>query len=105
MSDENTSAEEQNRTNHDELIQARRAIALGLDVKAFVRTDLGRAFVDRCNTMRQTALEELADADPEDPKAIRRLQNTAQCAGLLLTWLEEIENEGEQAERIYEAAG
>ncbi len=96
---------EQAGANSEEMRALRRDIGLGLDVKAFTRSALGREFVRRCNDMRLSALEDMADVDAENPKAIRDLQATARCAGLLLNWLGEIETAGEQAEQNFQTAG
>lgn len=49
-------------------------VSLGVDVEAWLQSPIGMMVIRRCEEERSAALEALADADPEDPKAIRALQ-------------------------------
>lgn len=98
MSEETT---EQTNERHIETEYARnlrQTIGFGLDVKAFTQSSVGRYLLAKANADRDTALEALADVDPEDPKAIRALQNRVKCAENFLMWLAEAATQGEIAE-------
>jgi len=91
------SAEQPNR----DMEALRATIGLGLDAKVFASSTLGKHMIARANAQRETALDALGDVDPEDPKAIRELQNTKRVAELFLHWLASFEAEGEDAERAF----
>lgn len=93
-------SEQENR----ELTQIRNQISFGLDVEAFMRSDIGRYLTARANSDRQTALEALKDTDAEDPKAIRKLQNAALCAECFLLWMGEAVSEGQNAQQAFTEA-
>ncbi len=82
-----------------ELHQIRSTIEFGLDVQQFMGTNLGRFLRAKANAQIESAHEALGSVDPEDPKAIRKLQNDAAVASLFLHWIGEIVTEGENAER------
>lgn len=84
-----------------ELTQIQQQIAFGLDVQAFMQSDMGKYLTDRANNDREAALEALKSADAEDPKAIRKLQNNAICAENFLLWMGEAVAEGMNAERAF----
>lgn len=84
-----------------ELQQIRAQIAFGLDCKAFMDSQIGRYLTQRANEEIDKALQALKDADPEDAKAIRKLQNDAHCAENFLLWMGEAVTEGENAERTF----
>lgn len=84
-----------------EMEGVRATIEFGLDVKQFMGTNLGRYLQHKANADMEAALDALATVDPEDPKAIRKLQNDAVVAARILSWIAEAVNEGEQAERQY----
>lgn len=50
------------------------SVTLGIDVEAWLQSPVGLMVIRRCEEERAAALEALADADPEDPKAIRAIQ-------------------------------
>lgn len=50
-------------------------VSLAIQVEAFTGSAIGQMFVKRVESERAAALERLADADAEDPKAIRAIQN------------------------------
>ena len=91
-------------SEQDDMQTIRATVAFGLDVEAFMRSPIGRYLTQRANTDRDTAMEALKDADAEDPKAIRKLQNDVRCAGNFLIWLGEAVTEGENASRVYIAS-
>ncbi len=78
-------------------------IAFGLDTKVFMGTTLGRFLHAKANAEIAQAEEALLDVDPEDPKAIRKLQNTAAVARSFLLWIGEAVQAGENAEREFES--
>ena len=85
--------------------ELRSRIAFGLDVQQFMDTRLGRYLQDRANSDIETAIEALKTVDPEDPKAIRKLQNDVAVASNVLDWLGQAVTEGEQAERQFNEMG
>jgi hypothetical protein len=84
-----------------ELQQIRNQIAFGLDCKAFMLSALGRFLTEKANNDIEAAKDALAEVDPEDAKAIRKLQNDARCASNFLLWIGEAVTEGENAERTF----
>jgi hypothetical protein len=82
-----------------ELQQVRSTIEFGLDTQQFMGTSLGRFLCARANAQIDAAREALGEVDPEDPKAIRKLQNDVAVASMFLLWIGEIVTEGENAER------
>jgi len=85
--------------------ELRSRIAFGLDVQQFMDTRIGKYLQDRANSDIETALEALKTVDPEDPKAIRKLQNDVAVASNVLDWLGQAVTEGEQAERQFNEMG
>ena len=63
-----------------------RLIDMGIEVEAFVNSDLGMSPLDRSNVEQQAALEQLGGFDLEEPKAIRRLQFNPQVAAGISNW-------------------
>lgn len=88
-----------------ELDEIRGLIGFGLDVEAFMSTRLGRYLTEKANADVQSAAEALLEVDPEDPKAIRKLQTKAAAAGMFLLWLGEAVTLGENAQREFESRG
>lgn len=84
-----------------ELTQIQAQIAFGLDVQAFMKSSIGVYLTSRANTEIFAALEALKTVDPEDAKAIRKLQNDAKCAESFLLWMGEAVTEGENSQRTY----
>ena len=85
-----------------------RLIDMGIQVEAFINSDLGRYLLDRSNAEQKAALEQLGSADPDDPKAIRRLQFNLQVAAGIQNWLADLVVEARNAEetlRAVEQAG
>lgn len=78
------------------------AIGRSLDVKAFMQTDGGRALYGRAMAVIEEAKTALLDVEPTDANGIRAHQMRAGAAVLLLGSLEEIDAEGEQAQRAIE---
>lgn len=85
--------------------ELRGRIAFGLDVQQFMGSTLGRYLQNKANADIEAALDALKTADPEDPKAIRKLQNDVAVAESVLLWLGEAVTEGEQAERQFHELG
>ena len=85
--------------------ELRGRIAFGLDVQQFMGSNIGRYLQARANADIEEALEALKTVDPEDPKAIRKLQNAVAVASSVLEWLGQAVTEGEQAERQFHELG
>ena len=85
-----------------------RLIDMGIQVEAFINSDLGRYLLDRSNAEQKVALEQLGNVDPDDPRAIRRLQFNLQVAAGNQNWLADLVVEARNAEetlRAVEQAG
>ncbi len=76
-----------------------RAVQLSIDTEHFITHDkIGQYLVERAHECRIIALESLAEVDPEQTEAVRKLQNDAKIPALFLRWLDEAIANGEAAE-------
>ena len=76
------------------------AVRLGIETLRFVeREPVGKYLVERAHMDRIEALEALAEANPEDTKLIRKLQNDSKVTALFLRWLDEAIEAGQVAEQ------
>ena len=82
-----------------------RLIDMGIQVEAFISSHLGRYLLDRSNAEQKAALEQLGNVDPDDPKAIRRLQFNLQVAAGIQNWLADLAVEARNAEEALRAVG
>lgn len=94
-----------NQEDFREGAELRSRIEFGLDVEQFMGTPIGKYMQRRANQDIESALESLKTVDPEDPKAIRTLQNAVAVASNVLEWLGQAVTEGEQAERQFHEMG
>ena len=78
-------------------------IAFGMDTQAFMGGQLGRFLQAKANAQIAQAQEDLCTANPDDPKAIRDLQNKVAVAAMFLSWMGEAVEEGRNAEREFAA--
>ena len=62
-------------------------VQLGIEIEAFLHSAVGKYLAGRSEEERETALELLATADPEDAKQIRELQNQYWRASTVMAWL------------------
>ena len=76
-----------------------KAVDLGFQAEAFLRSDIGRYLVSRAEAQIEEAVEVLKEADPEDPKTIRALQNTIAVAESIQYWLADVIQQGENAQQ------
>lgn len=74
------------------------SIKVGLDARAFRSSTIGEYLEDKANETIIDSLELLSEADPEDPKQIRKLQNDVWRAKVFLSWLSLAIQEGKEAE-------
>lgn len=79
-------------------------IELGMDAHAFMKSNIGRYLSARAESERADALEELAQADPDDAKAMRALQNRVKVVDSVMYWLAEAIQAGKNAETAYLAS-
>lgn len=84
--------------------QMRAEVAFGLDVHQFMGTSMGRYLTQRAQIEIAEAKDALVDVDPEDPKAVRDLQNKARVASMFLEWMGEAVTTGEMAQEEWRAA-
>jgi hypothetical protein len=75
-------------------------VELGLDAQAFMRTKLGQYLIGRANEIVEEAVEKLKEADPDDTKAIRDLQNTIRLNESFMYWLADAVTQGQSAEEL-----
>ena len=80
-----------------------RLIDMGIQVEAFINSDLGRYLLDRSNAEQKAALEQLGNVDPDGTKAIRRLQFNLQVAAGIQNWLADLVVEARNAEETLRA--
>ncbi len=74
---------------------------IGDEARKFVGSELGKAMLDRADSALKAAQESLETVDPEDPKAVRALQNKAQLARNFGEWLSELIDSGDNAMIAY----
>lgn len=84
-----------------EIQDIRATIEFGMDVKQFMGTNLGRFLQAKANAKIEAARDAMTSVDPEDPKAIRKLQNDVAVGSMFLQWMGEAVTEGENAERQF----
>lgn len=84
-----------------DLVKAQAAIALGMDAKVFMGSQIGRYLTKRANDDIEAAMQGLSTVDPTDPEAIRKLQNEIKVASNFLQWMGELVTEGELAEQAF----
>ena len=82
-----------------------RSIALGLEVEHFLESEAGRWLTSQAEEMVQNALIKLGEADAEDPKAIRMLQNEVKVGEQIQYWLAGLVNQGRNAEQQFLLGG
>lgn len=75
-------------------------VALGIRTKEFLNTDTGRLITGRAEIELLEARAALEQVDPEDAKAVREIQTKAAVARKMITWLNEVIENGNQAEAI-----
>lgn len=77
--------------------------ALGIETRHFFYSEkVGIHIREQAEKHRFAALEALAAADPDDPKAIRHLQNQVQISDMLVSWIAATIADGEAAEAAIE---
>lgn len=90
------------RTELDPLLKA---VDLGFQAEAFLQSDVGRYLVSRAEAQIDEAVELLKNADPEDAKSIRSLQNEIVVAESVQYWLADLIQQGENAQQqLHEGA-
>lgn len=70
----------------------------GAQVSQFMESDVGVYLMQKADDYAQDAIDKLTRVDPEDPPAIRRLQNQIAVADLIAAWLKEAMAMGKQSE-------
>ena len=80
-------------------------VAIGLDAERFLRSDLGGFVLDRLIEQRKAAMALLEDVDPDDAKAVRKIQNEAYLPQMILQTINDaIESYKLAEERLQQAA-
>ncbi|MCK0507915.1 hypothetical protein [Aromatoleum anaerobium] len=72
-------------------------VAMGMEAEAFLGSNIGRYLVERAETERDDAVGDLKAVSPDDPKAIRDLQNRIWRAESVQFWLADLINDGNNA--------
>lgn len=75
---------------------------LGRDAEDFLRSDLGRYMLGRCDQEIAEAGQALATVSPWRRNRIRQLQNEIWRAQSIKGWLAELVTAGRQAEQVLE---
>ena len=75
---------------------------LGDEARRFLDGDLGKYMRGVAEQEIQEAILELEDADPEDKKKIREIQNKIWRARNFTGWLNELVQRGEEALRAFQ---
>lgn len=75
-------------------------VALGIEGERFVSTTFGLELVKRLQVDHDDAMSELLDADPFNNQVIREIQNRAKLPIMFLQYLNDIVEEGRQAEKL-----
>lgn len=70
------------------------------EVKAFIKSNVGQYLLGRAEQDRDGAVEQLKNADPEDSKTIRGLQNTIKRAESIQYWMADAIDQGKNAEKL-----
>jgi len=77
------------------------AVSLSAGIELQLRHGQGNApllaLLDRANRASAAAIVRLADVNPEDPAAIRSLQNDIKAFALIVAWLAELVRDGFEA--------
>ena len=71
-----------------------RRVELGEEAQNFLKSHLGREVMDRATKRYEDNLLLLAKADPNDPKAIMKIQNQIQLFEHFEEWLRDIVDTG-----------
>lgn len=79
--------------------QLMESAAMGMAAKEFMASDFGKHIANKAAEEIDEALAQMIDADPEDAKTIRGLQNKIHVAQTALSWLMDTIGEGDNAMR------
>lgn len=74
------------------------AVGLGIDAVAFLKTDIGRYLLRKCDEDRVDAIAELVEVDPTNTERIRALQSIIARAQSFEFWISEAIESGRNAE-------
>lgn len=81
----------------DERQERMQRIGMMDEAEDFIRSSLGRYLIERAERERDEAVDALKEADAEDPKRIRELQNKVFRAESFQYWIAQLVMEGKQA--------
>lgn len=80
-------------------------VAIGLDAERFLRSDFGGFLVERLTEQRRVALALLEEVDPDDARAVRKIQNEAYLPQMILQTIHDaVEAYKLAEERLQQAA-
>lgn len=72
-------------------------VGMSMEAEAFLGSNLGRYIVAQAEAERENAIKTLIEADPDDAKAIRDLQNRIWLADSMQFWLANLILDGKNA--------
>jgi ABC-type Zn2+ transport system substrate-binding protein/surface adhesin len=70
---------------------------IGDEAKKFLESDFGKCLIGMANQEADAALQQLADVDPDDAKAVRKLQNRVWLGRQFEAFVQELITEGNNA--------
>lgn len=85
------------------IAELQRLMGRGMDVEAFMASDMGRYIQRRASEEIETAQEKLVEVDAADITTIRALQLDARVAQRVLTYFGDMVKEAEAAEAQHKA--
>lgn len=78
-------------------LELMKRVAMSVEAEQFLGSNLGRYIVERAESERDAAVAGLKEADPENAKLIRELQNRVWRAEEVQFWLADLINDGRNA--------
>jgi hypothetical protein len=84
-------------TEGEEINEMHAQVSMGDKFKTWAGSDEGRYILGRAEQYELATLRDLADCPISDQDRLLRLQSESKIPGLLMSWIEEIINEGEVA--------
>lgn len=75
-------------------------VEFGIEVENFLHSKVGKYLIKHAEDEREEAIKALKDADPFDPNAIRKLQDTIRRAESIQLWMANAMQDGLDAEKF-----
>jgi hypothetical protein len=87
----------------DETFTEQQTLRIAGQAEWLITSDLGKYLISKSQDEALAAIEEIFEADPEDPKLIRKLQNKKLIPEKALEWIFGIIQEADQLEELRES--